>query len=65
MTIPLLALLKSTGPTRLNISVKFDKGSSSGRKVTGSNPGRINILKIAEKKVGLLFWHLQNDHVFP
>ena len=55
MTIPLLALLKSTGPTRLNISVKFDKGSSSGRKVTGSNPGRINILKIAEKKVGLLF----------
>ena len=54
MTIPLLALLQSTGATRLNISVKF-KGPSAGRKVTGSNPGRINILKIAEKKVRLLF----------
>ena len=59
MTIPLLALLQSTGATRLNISVKFDKGPSAGRKVTGSNPGRINTLKIAEEKVRLLFWHLQ------
>ena len=68
MTIPLLALLQNTGVTRLNILVKFDKGPCAERKVTGSNPGRINTqtLKIAEKKVRLLFWHLQNnDHVFP
>ena len=57
MTIPLLALLQSTGATRLNILVKYDKGPSAERKVTGSNPGRINTqaLKIAEKKVRLLF----------
>ena len=61
MTIPLLALLQSTGAARLNILVKYDKGPSAERKVTGSNPGRINTqtLKIAEKKVRLLFWHLQ------
>ena len=61
MTIPLLALLQSTGATRLNILVKFDKGPSAERKVTGSNPGRINTqtLKIAEENVRLLCWHLQ------
>ena len=61
MTIPLLALLQNTGATRLNILVKFDKGPSAERKVTGSNPGRINTqtLKIAEENVRLLFWHLQ------
>ena len=61
MTIPLLALLQSTGATRLNILVKYDKVPSAERKVAGSNPGRINTqtLKIAEKKVRLLFWHLQ------
>ena len=61
MTIPLLALLQSTGATRLNILVKYDKGPSAERKVTASNPGRINTqtLKIAEKKVRLLFWRLQ------
>ena len=61
MTIPLLALLQSTGATRLNILVKFDKGPSAERKVTGSNPGRINTqtLKIIEENVRLLFWHLQ------
>ena len=57
MTIPLLALLQSTGATRLNILVKFDKGPSAERKVTGSNPGRINTqtLKITEENVRLLF----------
>ena len=57
MTIPLLALLQSTGATRLNILVKFDKGTSAERKVTGSNPGRINTktLKIIEENVRLLF----------
>ena len=61
MTIPSLALLQSTGATRLNILVKLDKGPSAERKVTGSNPGRINTqtLKIAEENVQLLFWHLQ------
>ena len=59
MTIRLLALLQSTGATRLNILVKFDKAPSAERKVTDTNPGRINTLKIAEKKVRLLFWHLQ------
>ena len=61
MTIPLLALLQSTGATRLNILVKFDKGPSAERKVTGTNPDRINTqtLKIAEENVRLLCWHLQ------
>ena len=56
MTIPLIALLQSTGATSLNILVKFDKGPSAERKVTGSNPGRINTqtLKIAEENVRLL-----------
>ena len=56
MTIPLLALLQSTGATRLNVLVKFDKGPSAERKVTGTNPDRINTqtLKIAEEKVRLL-----------
>ena len=59
MTMPLLALLQSTGATRLNILAKVDKAPSAERKVTDTNPGRINTLKIAGKKVRLLFWHLQ------